>query len=63
MSFMRPSTPTIIAPAMAPPTPPPTFGSSPVGERPGKKSMQTTFLGASVLPPSQGTGAKTLLGQ
>ncbi len=61
MSF---SPPTPAAPVLpAAPAPPPMFGSPTQGQKPQRKAMQPTFLGAQdTASPSQ-AGQKTLLGQ
>lgn len=42
---------------------PPTPAEGQVGNKPGKKSMQPTFLGAQALPGTGQQMGKTLLGQ
>jgi hypothetical protein len=45
------------------PTPPPVFASSPTGQKPQQKSMNTTFIGGAMVPNQSQTPGKTLLGQ
>lgn len=43
--------------------PPPILAAAPQGQKPKRKSMQTTFLGAQDLPTPGSSPGKTLLGQ
>lgn len=74
MSFLAPNPPqqTIVnQEAPAAPTPAPAFGSQPTGNKPRRKSQQTTFLGTQALPgggaggtgtPGGSGGGATLIG-
>lgn len=66
MSFMSPSTPAapMIANVDLPPPPQRTPPTQSPGQKPQRKSMQTSFLGASAVPQQQQSfSGKTLLGQ
>jgi len=60
MGFMSPDRPEMTTPK-APDEPTP--AQAPKGERPKRKSMQTTFLGADMAASPGTFGSKTLIGQ
>ena len=45
------------------PTPPPVFASDPTGQKPQRKSQNTTFIGGAMDPSQAQTPGKSLLGQ
>lgn len=57
------SAPSIPQPVLPAAPPPPILAAGPQGSKPGRKSMQTTFLGAGDLPTPGSSPGKTLLGQ
>lgn len=59
--FSSPEPSPVVAPDA--PAPPPLLGQQPNRQKPGKRSMQPTFLGQSSSPSAGASQPKTLLGQ